>query len=62
MEPVSIAENSRRGRATKIKYFDIEKIKKLYKEGYIQSDIAKKFNITQSNVSRIINNRSWIAK
>ena len=32
-----------------------EEIKKLYKEGFKQNEIARRFNMSQSSVSRILN-------
>lgn len=48
-----------RNGASKIGEKDILEIRKLYKDGMLQRDIASKFSITQSNVSAIIRRKSW---
>lgn len=36
---------------------EVEEIKKMYQQGYLQEDIARKFEIRQQTVSRIVNYR-----
>jgi hypothetical protein len=38
---------------------DIAKIFRLHKRGLSQCKIAKKFSVTQSNISRILNKQTW---
>lgn len=45
---------------SKLKNTDILRIKSLSDMGIRQHIIAKKFGITQSNVSKIINKKSWV--
>lgn len=61
LEAVTVAENTRRGNATKLRKSDATKIRKLDKEGMHQYEIASIFHITQSMVSRIVNDKRWAA-
>jgi len=59
LEAVTQAENSRRRIDLKLNLKSVKDIKNLYKKGFKQNLIAKKFNINQSQVSRVINNLRW---
>ena len=55
---VSRAENSRHRRSSKLTFNDVINIRKLY-PSLIQEVIAKKYNISQMMVSKIIREDSW---
>jgi len=59
LEAVTIAENCRRRTNTKLDYEKVKKIRDQYSRGLKQEEIAKKFNIGQDHVSRIINGSRW---
>lgn len=56
---VSFLENARRKITNKLSFAVLNKIKNLYKLGITQSEIAKRFNVNQCHISRIINNKRW---
>lgn len=60
LEPVSSAENSRRGMNTKLNKLNINFIRKFCADGGSQSEIARKFNVTPSQINHIIHFRSWV--
>lgn len=62
LEPVTGAENVRRGNAAKLSWTDIQLIRQLYASGANQMILAERFNISQSMVSRIINKNRWVAQ
>jgi transcriptional regulator with XRE-family HTH domain len=37
----------------------VEEIRKLYAEGWLQRELAEKYGISQSNVSKIVSGISW---
>ena len=43
----------------KLKEEDVVEIRRLYNEGWTQKNIAKKFRISQTQVSRIVNGFDW---
>lgn len=43
----------------KLKQTDIQKIFELRKQGYTQKEIAQVFNCTRSNISYILNKKTW---
>ena len=60
LEPVSHAENSRRGASAKITQRLADKIRVVYAQsGITQSETGRIFGIGQDQVSRIINNKCW---
>jgi hypothetical protein len=59
LEEVSRAENSRRGAKAKITYDDVEEIKKLRENGVLLKEIAVRFKIHNSHVSRILSGERW---
>lgn len=38
----------------------VEEIRECYKNGYYQKDLAKKFNTSQANIHKIVNNKTWV--
>jgi len=62
MEAVTHAENNRRGRSTKLTKHQVEEIRSLVKSGLNQGDIAKRFGIHNSHVSRIAAGKVWTAE
>lgn len=60
LEPVTLKENTRRGKTTKLTLDDIQKIRTSYWSDHIkQKVLATAYNITQSAVSRIISGDTW---
>jgi len=60
LEPVTIAENIRRGRMTKLTATNVEDIRWLYATGmYRQLDIARHFGVAPAYVSQIVNRLTW---
>jgi len=37
-----------------------EEIRKMYQEGYTQTEVSKKFNVSQVTVSKVISRKTWI--
>lgn len=63
MHAVSTGLNPKRGQDNqnaKLRNSQIKVLKKLHKSGVKQQIIANKFNVTQSAVSRIVNNKTYI--
>lgn len=61
MEVVTNAENVRRGNSAKLNYSLVENIKNIYRNmNFTQLELAKNFGVTQSTISRIVNQRRWI--
>jgi group I intron endonuclease len=44
---------------TKLTWEIVKEIRSLHKQGLLQKDLAKKFNISNANISNIINNKLW---
>jgi hypothetical protein len=59
LEPVTGAENIRRGLATKLTISEVLEIKSQLMRGERQHTIAAQFGITQSNVSLINVGKAW---
>lgn len=59
LEPVTIAENTRRGNSAKLDIQKAAKIRRLYKKGLTQKEIAIKYKIDQSMVSYILSHKNW---
>lgn len=55
----SAAERKLTSKSTKLSQFDIPLIRKLIDEGIPQSEIARRFHITQSSVSNIARRITW---
>lgn len=52
-------QNGQRNGNAKLTWDDIGKIRELSADGIPQPEIARKFHTKQSNVSQIVNNRTW---
>lgn len=61
MEPVTQAENTRRGRSARLTYSDVEEIKRLLGEGQSQRAVATQFGVSQQLISLIKRNKRWAA-
>lgn len=60
LEPVTVAENTRRGKSAKLDYSKVDKIKKMYNSGkYKQTELANLFGVGQDQISRIVNSQRW---
>lgn len=46
--------------AAKLSQEDVLTIKKLYKEGFTQTKIAKMYPVTQRHISDIVNGKTWL--
>jgi len=61
LEPVTRAENVRRGRSTKLTIEDVAEIRRLFMAGATNVEIARRFNIGTTQASRIKRGESWKA-
>lgn len=61
LEPVTNAENCRRGLNTKLTSRDVETIRHLIAGGYVQRSIALRFGVSESLISRIKLGKTWTA-
>jgi HNH endonuclease len=59
LEPVTTAENQRRGLAAKLTATDVRSIRKLIADGWVQNDIARAFGLSSGQVSRIATRQRW---
>lgn len=59
LEPVSAAENVRRGEKTKLTSQKVKQIRNMYKQNTKQYTLANIFGVNQSQISRIVNNLRW---
>lgn len=62
LEPVTNAENQRRGARAKLSYVKVKKIKKLYKNGKTMRELGMMFDISHTNISKAIRGKSWARK
>lgn len=60
LEPVTNAENTRRGDSAKLTYADVELIKSMYAARKLrQWEIGKMFGVGQDQISRIVTGKRW---
>lgn len=59
MEPVTEAENTRRGLTAKLRVEDVREIRRLLSLGMSQSAVARRFGVTQTNVCCINRRHTW---
>lgn len=59
LEPVTNAENCRRGNNAKLTKKDVRAIQAELQEGTTQTQIAKKFNVSNSCINFIATERAW---
>jgi helix-turn-helix resolvase-like protein len=59
LEPVSHAENVRRGRKVKLTMADAREIKELVTSGMTHLAVAECFGISRGHVTNIVANRNW---
>lgn len=45
--------------AAKLRLCDVKNIRKLYKEGHSQNELASAYSITQRHISDIVNGKTW---
>ena len=58
LEVVTPAENTRRGRAAKLRPF-LENIKHLHRSGITQANLGTLYGVRQSTISRVVTGRRW---
>lgn len=59
LEPVTCAENLRRGVGTRLTHGEVAEIRDLVARGVRQAEVARRFGVGPSHVSRICNRRRW---
>lgn len=59
MEPVTHAENDRRGAATRLTWQQVEEIRHSTDPQYV---LARRYGIAHNHVSQILSGKSWVAK
>lgn len=60
LEPVTNAENIRRGRTAKLSLDKAEEIRRLYRAGGInQTQLGKQFGVRQNVISKVISRQLW---
>lgn len=59
LEPVTDAENSRRGARAKLTLAAVDEMRRLYRQGVRQQDIADRFGVHGSQVSLAIGGKAW---
>jgi hypothetical protein len=59
LEPVTNAENCRRGIGTKLTWSDVDAIRTFHAEGERSIDLAARFGIRPNTVTQIVSNRRW---
>jgi FixJ family two-component response regulator len=62
LEPVTHAENCRRGALAKLTAEQVDEIRALVDQGWLQRDIAASYGISRPTVSNIKTGRSWRAE
>ena len=60
LEATTPAENTRRGKGTKLTYSAVSEMRKLWEEGVAQVDLVKMFSVGKAQVSRIVNYSRWV--
>lgn len=45
--------------SNKLKWDDVNKIRDMYKQGVTQKELSKTFKVSQTNISKIILNKTW---
>jgi hypothetical protein len=60
LEPVTAAENVRRGKNAKFSAAKIREIRDLCAQGWVQADIARAYGTTDANISAIKRERNWV--
>lgn len=60
LEPVTHAENCRRGKRAKLTHHKVKEIKRLANEGRTTSEIGKIFDVERHTISSVIRGDAWI--
>lgn len=58
-EPVTVAENVRRGKKTKLTHVDVQAIRRAVREGHSQVSVARRFGVIPNHISNIVAGRAW---
>lgn len=59
LEPVTVGENIRRGKRTKLDWAKVREIRGRHKGGATNVELAIEFGVSQSNISVIVCNKAW---
>lgn len=59
LEPVTHAENMRRGAVTKLTAGQVREVRQLRESGMFYYQIAEKYGVWPSTIERIVNGKSW---
>lgn len=59
MEPVTAAENTRRGLACKLNRDDVAVIRMAVISGRTQIDLAREYGISKDHLNRIVRGKFW---
>ena len=59
LEPVTPAENVRRGACAKLNPQTVDEIKQLVSNGVSQENAGRRFGVSQAHVSRIVRGKYW---
>lgn len=59
LEPVTAAENVRRGQGTRLSWEDVRDIRRRHADGERTSDLAREYRVCDSNISQIVKNKTW---
>lgn len=62
LEPVTNAENARRGSLTRLDIYRVGRMRTLFAAGVNKEELAKLFGVTPQYVGRIIAGKKWVAK
>lgn len=59
LEPVSNAENSRRGANAKLDYGQVQEIRHLLRQGWLQADIGDAYGVSGASISYVNTGKTW---
>lgn len=61
VEPVTNAENTRRGERAKLTYADVAAIRALRAQGWTQKALAERYGVVKATIGNIEHGRTWTA-